>query len=106
MSETILIEYDAVDALVAQLDGLAGELCLRAEDCRSAPPSLTAAVPGDAGAAAAAAGSAWAALLESLARQVGTFATALGTLCAEYRSVDATLAAALGDAGPGRVGGR
>ncbi len=106
MSEPITIQYDAVDALVARLAGLAGELTARADDCRTTPPSLSAAVPGDAGAAAAAAGRAWSALLDTLARQVGSYAAALGTLCAEYRSVDATLATGLGATGPGRVGGR
>ncbi len=106
MSDQIAIEYDAVDALVAQLTGLAGEMSVRAEDCRSTPPALAAAVSGDAADAAAAAGAAWSALLESLAQQVGTFAHALGALSAEYRFVDAALAAGLGVAGAGRAGGR
>jgi hypothetical protein len=67
---------------------------------------LAAAVSGDAGVAAAAAGTAWSVLLEALAQQVGTYAYALGSLSAEYRFVDAILAAGLGDAGAGRAGGR
>jgi hypothetical protein len=106
VSEPIVLRVDAVDVLVADLTGLAGEMSTGADECRSASPSLAAALPGEAGSVAAAAVTGWAAYLESLAQQIGSWSAALGSICAEYRVVDAALAAGLVDDGSGQGGGR
>jgi uncharacterized protein YukE len=92
VSTTIAAEIDAIDALAAELAGLAAELSGDAQLCRSTAVSLGTAVSGGAGERAGAAGSGWAATLELLGRQAGALAATLSAAVDSYRMADATLA--------------
>ncbi len=92
MSTTIAAEFDAIDALAAELAGLAAELSGDAELCRSTAVSLGTAVSGGTGDRAGAAGAGWAATLELLGRQAGGLAATLSAAVDSYRMADATLA--------------
>ncbi len=92
MSVTIAAQFDAMDALAAELAGLAAELAADAQLCRSTAVSLGTAVSGGAGERAGAAGSGWATVLELLGRQTGALAATLSAAVDSYRTADATLA--------------
>ena len=92
MSTTIAAEFDAIDALAAELVGLAAELSGDALLCRSTAVSLGTAVSGGAGERAGAAGSGWAATLELLGRRTGALAATLSAAVDSYRVADAALA--------------
>ena len=92
MSVTIAAQFDAIDALAAELAGLAAELGADAQLCRSAAASLGTAVSAGGGERAGAAGSGWATVLELLGRQTGALAATLSAAVDSYRTADATLA--------------
>ena len=92
MSVTIAAEFDAIDALAAELAGLAAELTGEAQLCRSTAVSLGTAVSGEAGERAGATGSGWATVLELLGRQTRALATTLSAAVESYRAADAALA--------------
>lgn len=92
MSVTIAAEFDAIDALAAELAGLAAELTGEAQVCRSTGVSLGTAVSGVAAERAGAAGSGWAGVLELLGQQTGALAATLSAAVDSYRMADATLA--------------
>ncbi|MGY1679713.1 hypothetical protein [Geodermatophilus sp. SYSU D01176] len=92
MSVTIAAEFDAIDALAAELTGLAAVLTGEAQLCRSTAVSLGTAVSGIAGERAGAAGSGWAGVLELLGQQTGALAATLAAAVDSYRMADATLA--------------
>ncbi|MGY1659818.1 hypothetical protein ACI78Q_01185 [Geodermatophilus sp. SYSU D00705] len=92
MSVTIAAQFDAIDALAAELTALAAELGDDARLCRSTAVSLRAAVSGETAARAEAAGSGWAGLLELLAEQTGALATTLSAAVDSYRLTDTVLA--------------
>ncbi|MGY1820656.1 hypothetical protein [Geodermatophilus sp. SYSU D00079] len=92
MSVTIAAQFDAIDALAAELGVLAAELGEDARLCRSTAVSLGAAVPGDAGEQAGTAGSGWSALLDLVAQQTGVLAETLHAAVDSYRRTDAVLA--------------
>ncbi len=92
MSTTIAAEFDAIDALAAELAGLAAELTEDAQLCRSTAVSLGTAVSGGTGERAGTAGSGWAVTLELLGRRTGALAATLSAAVDSYRMADATLA--------------
>ena len=92
MSVTIAAQFDAIDALAAELAGLSAELAGEAQLCRSTAVSLGTAVSGGAGERAGAAGSGWATVLDLLGRQTGGLAATLSAVVDSYRTADATLA--------------
>ena len=92
MSVTIAAQFDAIDALAAELAGLAAELAGEAQLCRSTAVSLGTAVTGGAGERAGAAGTGWAGVLELLGRQTEALAATLSAAVDSYRSADAALA--------------
>lgn len=92
MSVTIAAQFDAIDALAAELAGLAAELAGDAQLCRSTAVSLGTAVSGGGGERAGAAGSGWAAVLELLGQRTGALAATLSAAVDSYRATDATLA--------------
>ncbi len=92
MSATIAAEFDAIDALAAELAGLAAVLAGDAQLCRSTAVSLRTAVSGPAGESAGAAGSGWGAALELLGQQTGALAATLSAAVDSYRAADAALA--------------
>lgn len=92
MSATIAAEFDAIDALAAELAGLAAELAGDAQLCRSTAVSLGTAVSGGAGQSAGAAGSGWGTALELLGQQTGVLAATLSAAVDSYRAADAALA--------------
>jgi uncharacterized protein YukE len=92
VSTTIAAEFDAIDALAAELEGLAAELSRDAQLCRSTAVSLGTAVSGGTAERAGATGSGWAATLELLGHQVGALAATLSAAVDSYRMADATLA--------------
>ena len=92
MSATIAAEFDAIDALAAELAGLAAELAGDAQLCRSTAVSLGTAVSGGAGQSAGAAGSGWGTTLELLGQQTGVLAATLSAAVDSYRAADAALA--------------
>jgi hypothetical protein len=92
VSTTIAAEFDAIDALAAELAGLAAELSGDAQLCRSTAVSLGTAVSGGTGERAGAAGSGWAVTLELLGRRTGALAATLSAAVDSYRLADATLA--------------
>jgi hypothetical protein len=92
VSTTIAAEFDAIDALAAELAGLAAELTEDAQLCRSTAVSLGTAVSGGTGERAGTAGSGWAVTLELLGRRTGALAATLSAAVDSYRMADATLA--------------
>ena len=92
MSTTITAQFDAIDALAAELAGLAAELTEEAPLCRSTAVSLGSAVSGATGERAGAAGSSWAAALQLLGQRTGTLAATLSAAVDSYRTADAVLA--------------
>ncbi len=98
MTTPIVVQPDVLDALAADLLGLAADLSSGAGECDRAAGSMETAVDGPVGSRAASAGRSWSRLLESLSQHVATCATALHTVAAEYRAGDAALAQQLGDA--------
>ena len=92
MSATIAAEFDAIDALAAELAGLAAELAGEARLCRSTAASLGTAVSGGVGESAGAAGSGWSTALELLGQQTGVLAATLSAAVDSYRAADAALA--------------
>ena len=92
MSATIAAEFDAIDALAAELAGLAAELAGEARLCRSTAVSLGTAVSGGVGESAGAAGSGWGTALELLGQQAGVLAATLSAAVDSYRVADAALA--------------
>jgi hypothetical protein len=92
VSATIAAEFDAIDALAAELAGLAAELAGDAQLCRSTAVSLGTAVSGPAGEGAGAAGSGWGTALELLGLQTGALAATLSAAVDSYRAADAALA--------------
>ena len=92
MSTTIAAEFDAIDALAAELAGLAAELTEDAQLCRSTAVSLGTAVSGGTGERAGTAGSGWTVTLELLGRRTGALAATLSAAVDSYRMADATLA--------------
>lgn len=92
MSTIIRVQLDAVSALSAELDALAGELDEQTRSCRSAAASLFAALPGEEGLTAGAAGGTWAALLAALADRTAVVSGVLRSSVEAYRAEDATLA--------------
>ena len=92
MSTTIAAEFDAIDALAAELAGLTAELTEDAQLCRSTAVSLGTAVSGGTGERAGTAGSGWAVTLELLGRRTGALAATLSAAVDSYRMADATLA--------------
>jgi uncharacterized protein YukE len=95
----IVVQPDVLDALAADLLGLAADLSTEADECSRAAGSMETAVDGSLGSRAASAGRSWSRLLESLSQHVVTCSTALYTVAAEYRAGDAALAQQLGHAG-------
>ncbi len=92
MSGTIAAQFDAVDALAAELASLAAELAGEARLCRSTAVSLRTAVSGGAAESAGAAGSGWGTALELLGQQSGALAATLSAAVDSYRAADAALA--------------
>ncbi len=92
MSATIAAEFDVIDALAAELAGLAAELAEEARLCRSTAISLGTAVSGGAGDGAGAAGSGWGTALELLGQQTRALAATLSAAVDSYRAADAALA--------------
>ena len=92
MSATIAAEFDAIDALAAELAGLAAVLAGDAQLCRSTAVSLGTAVSGPAGESAGAAGSGWGTALELLGQQTRALAATLSAAVDSYRAADAALA--------------
>jgi uncharacterized protein YukE len=92
VSTPIVAEFDVIDALAAELAGLAAELSGDAQLCRSTAVSLGTAVSGGTGERAGAAGAGWAATLELLGREAGALAATLSAAVDSYRMADATLA--------------
>ncbi|SET50874.1 hypothetical protein [Geodermatophilus poikilotrophus] len=92
MSGTIAAQFDAVDALAAELAGLAAELAGEARLCRSTAVSLGTAVSGGAAESAGAAGSGWGTALALLGQQTGALAATLSAAVDSYRAADAALA--------------
>jgi uncharacterized protein YukE len=92
VSTSIVAEFEVIDALAAELAGLAAELSGDAQQCRSTAVSLGTAVSGGVGERAGAAGSGWATTLELLGRQAGALAATLSAAVDSYRMADATLA--------------
>ena len=92
MSTTIAAEFDAIDALAAELAGLAAELAGDAQLCRSTAVSLGTAVSGGAAESAGAAGSGWGTALELLGQQTRALAATLSAAVDSYRAADAALA--------------
>ena len=92
MSTTIAAEFDAIDALAAELAGLATELSGEARLCRSTAVSLGTAVSGGAAEGAGAAGTGWSTVLELLGQRTGALAATLSAAVDSYRAADAALA--------------
>jgi hypothetical protein len=95
------IEPAAVEALAAELDGLAGELSDDAEAARSAAAVFPRSLEGEVGWSAGAAAGAWAAVEELLAVRTGALAESLHTAVAAYRTEDVAIAERVGTFGPG-----
>jgi uncharacterized protein YukE len=95
----IVVQPDVLDALAADLLGLAADLSTEADECSRAASSMETAVDGAVGSRAVSAGRSWSRLLESLSQHVATWSTALYTVAAEYRAGDAALAQGVGRAG-------
>jgi hypothetical protein len=93
----IVVQPDVLEALAADLLGLAADLSTEADECSRAAGSVETAVDGTVGSRAASAGRSWSRLLESLSQQVAAWSTALYTVAAEYRAGDAAMAQGLGD---------
>ena len=104
MSAVITVQLDAVEALAAELAGLAGRLSDDARLCTSTAASFATALGGDDGWRARATATDWALLTEVLAEGAGALATTLRGAVAAYRAADAGLAGAI-DPGLGRRGG-
>jgi uncharacterized protein YukE len=99
VSTPIVVRPDVLDALAADLLGLAADLSTGADECDRAAGSMADAVDGTVGARAASAGRAWSRWLESVSQHVAGCSAALSTVAAEYRAGDAALAQHLGGAG-------
>jgi hypothetical protein len=93
---TIAVQFDALDALAAELAALARELSDDAALCRATATSLYAALVGEEGWAAGSAATAWAALAEAVAARSGAVAGTLVGAVAAYRAADAALASRIG----------
>ncbi|SFK89061.1 hypothetical protein [Geodermatophilus ruber] len=91
MSVTIAAQFDAIDAMAAELAGLATELGDEAQLCRSTALFLETAVSGGAGERAGAAGRGWGRLLDLVAQQIGALAATLSAAVDSYRQADAAL---------------
>jgi hypothetical protein len=92
VSVTIAAQFDAIEALAAELDALAAELDDDARLCRSTAVSLGVAAGPDVGERAGAAGAGWGGLLDLVAQHTGALAGTLRSAVASYRLADAVLA--------------
>ena len=94
--EPITVEPAALEALAAELDGLAAELLGDAEQSRSLAATFSGALGGDEGWAASATATAWASLEEVLADRARELAGTLAGAAAGYRAHEAGLSGHMG----------
>ena len=105
MCSTISVQLDAVEALAAELGGLAAELDDEADLCRSAARSLSSALHGHEGWTAGATATAWGSLVTVVAARTSAVAATLTRATAAYRAADAALSEEIGARGHGVLEG-
>jgi hypothetical protein len=94
--EPITVEPAALEALAAELDGLAADLIGDAEQSRSLAATFPVALGGDDGWAASATATAWASLEELLADRARALAGTLAGAATAYRAHEAALSGHMG----------
>lgn len=91
MSDTIVVQFEALEGLADELAALGAELAGEAELCRSATYTFATAADGETGDSAARLGTGWAGLVELLGQGAGAVAESLRGAVRSYRMQEAAL---------------